>query len=98
MRDVEKIIQGITTAYPTVKVTQLQVSHAGMDDDGLWFFQQPGGTSEVQIESSDGMCPFSIETAESDDRFKSDSIEETIEIVAKLLHPGKAGQPESQSE
>jgi len=90
MRDVEKIIHEITRAYPAVKVRQLQVSHPGMDDDGIWFFVQPNSDFEVQIESSWGMCPFLIETHESNARFRSTSIDETIQIVATLLHLGPA--------
>ena len=55
--------------YPLVNVQQLQVLHPGADDDEIWFFRCPGSELEVQIESSTGMCPFLIETNESNVRF-----------------------------
>jgi hypothetical protein len=66
MRDVDQIIHSIMNVCPTVKVRQLNVSHPGADDDGLWFFNWPGSEFEVQIESSNGICPFLIETDEND--------------------------------
>jgi hypothetical protein len=41
---------------------------------------------EVQIESSTGMCPFLIETHESNTRFAARSIEEAVAMLAQLLH------------
>jgi len=87
MRDIDQIIKAVQQISPAVKVQQLKVSNPG-DDDGIWFFEQPGSEHEVQIESSDGMCPFLVETDESEARFTTDSIEETTQIVAQLLHLG----------
>jgi hypothetical protein len=78
MRDIDQIIRSIMNICPTVEARQLKVSHPGADDDGLWFFQQRDSEFEVQIESSTGMCPFLIETDESDARFTAKSIEETL--------------------
>jgi hypothetical protein len=86
MRDVDHIIQSTTRIYPAVKVRQLKVSHPRADDDGLWFFEQPGSALEVQIESPKGMCPFLIETNQSDARVTTNSVEETVETLTKLLH------------
>jgi hypothetical protein len=85
MRDIEQIITSIRKVCPTVKVRQIKVSHPGADDDGIWFFEQPGREFEVQIESSTGMCPFLIETDETDARLTTGSIEQTVETLAKLL-------------
>jgi len=93
MRDIDQIIQSIKNICPTVNVRQLIVSHPGADDDGLWFFKRPGSEFEVQIESSMGVCPFLIETDESDARLTAKSIDETVEIVAKLLHLEAGGAP-----
>ncbi|HET8924584.1 MAG TPA: hypothetical protein VFN26_16495 [Candidatus Acidoferrum sp.] len=86
MRDIEKLIQSFNAIYPTVRVRQLEVSHPGADDDGLWFFQRPDSGLEVQIESSTGMCPFLIETDENDTRMITATIDQTIETLAQLLH------------
>ena len=86
MRDVDEIIRLIKNICPAIEVQQLQVSHPGADDDGIWFFEQPGSEFEVQIESSEGMCPFVVETDENDVRITTTSIDETVEIVTRLLH------------
>ena len=86
MRDIEKLIQSFNTIHPTVRVRQLEVSHQGADDDGLWFFQRTDGDLEVQVESSTGMCPFLIETNENDTRVTTATFDQTIETLARLLH------------
>ena len=86
MRDIERIIQSFNTIYLTVRVRQLEVSHPGADDDGLWFFQRPDSGLEVQIESSTGMCPFLIETDENDLQVTTATMDQTIETLARLLH------------
>jgi hypothetical protein len=79
MRDIEQVIQAITRICPTVTVRQLEVSHLGADDDGLWFFTRPGSNFEVQIESPNGMCPFLIESDEGDSRFNSNSVQGVVD-------------------
>lgn len=69
-----------------VTVRQLEVLHPGADDDGLWFFAWPGSNFEVQIESPNGMCPFLIESNEVDSRFNSNSVQDAVETLVKLLH------------
>ena len=86
MRDVDRIIQLVKGVCPAVDVQQLRVSHPGADDDGLWYFGQPASEFQVQIESPNGMCPFLVETNENDDRLTGRSVEETVEILTRLLH------------
>jgi hypothetical protein len=86
MRDVDEIIQSIKNMDPRVEVRQLKVSHPGADDDGIWFFDRPNCQFQVQIESHDGMCPFVIETDESDARVASTSVEQTVVTLTKFLH------------
>ncbi len=88
MRDVDKIVELIRNICPAVKVEQLKVLHLGADDDGIWFFEQRASEFEVQIASSWGMCPFVVETDESDERFTANTVEETVEILERLLHLG----------
>jgi hypothetical protein len=92
VRDIEKLIQSFNTIYPAVNVRQLEVSHPGSDDDGLWFFRTPNSNLEVQIESSTGMFPFLIETDENDTQTTTATIAETIETLARLLHLKTANQ------
>ena len=86
MRDVDEIIRLVRTICPAVGVQQLRVSHPGADDDGIWFFELPDCEFEVQIASSQGMCPFVIETDENDVRITATSIEDTVQAVTSLLH------------
>ena len=85
MRDIDHVIKKIQLGHPAVEVQQLKVSHPG-DDDGLWYFEQPGSEYDVQVESWNGMCPFVIETDENDARLTANSIDETVEAVTRLLH------------
>jgi hypothetical protein len=85
MRDVDRIIQLVRDICPALEVKQLRVPHPGADDDGLWYFDQPASEFQVQIESSEGMCPFLVETDENADRMTGRSVEETVEILT-LLH------------
>jgi hypothetical protein len=89
MRDVEKIIQRFRELYPTVEVSQLKVQHPGADDDGLWFFSHCESPFQVQIESSNGMCPFLIETDENDARTTTNTVDKTVQALAALLHLSK---------
>jgi hypothetical protein len=86
MRDIEQIITSVERLYPGVEVRQLKVSHPGVDDDGIWFFKHPSSDLEIQIESSNGMCPFLIETDENPARIIAGTVEETVEALAGLLH------------
>jgi len=86
MRDIEQIIELMQKVCPRLVVRQLQVLHLGADDDGLWFFNQPDSPFEVQIESSTGMCPFLVETGETDKPLTTNSVEETTQALAALLH------------
>lgn len=86
MRDIDRVIQRIMTACPSAKIRQLDVRHPGADDDGLWFFEQPASNFEVQVESTNGTCPFLIETDETKERLTTSSVDETVEVLTKLLH------------
>ncbi len=85
MRDVDLIIESMKKKYPFVRVQQLKVTHPG-DDDGIWYFEQPDSEFDVQIESSQGMCPFLVETHENEERYTARTIEEVIRVLVKLLH------------
>jgi hypothetical protein len=84
LRDIDLIIDQLKTEMPGVQITQLQVSHPGVDDDGLWFIVIPARNEEVQIESSQGSCPFVIESDFSDERFEGHSVAEVVAIVRRL--------------
>jgi hypothetical protein len=91
LRDIDQILELLRREIPGVEITQLQVSHPGADDDGLWFVRVPGRKEEVQIESSSGNCPFLIESDFSTDRHYGRSVYEVVGTVWKLFaEPGTA--------
>jgi hypothetical protein len=83
-RDIDQIIERLKAELPGVQVTQLQVSHPGADDDGLWFIKIPGRDGDVQIESSHGTCPFIIESDFSSETFHGHSVDEVVSTVRRL--------------
>lgn len=83
-RDIDRIIERLQTEMPGVKVDQLQVSHPGADDDGLWFITVSGRPGEVQIESSDGSCPFLVESDFDEQRLLGRDVDEVIELIRRF--------------
>lgn len=83
-RDIDQIIQRLTPEIAGLQITQLQVSHPGADDDGLWFIQIVGRAETAQIESSNGACPFVIESDFTDERFHGHTIDEIVSTVKRL--------------
>jgi hypothetical protein len=82
--DIDAIIERLKDAIPDVEIRQLQVTHPA-DDDGLWFITVPGKLGKVQIESSDGVCPFIIESTSSPATHTGTTVEEVVTIVRAIL-------------
>jgi len=83
-RDIDRIIEQLNSDIPGVHIAQLKVAYPGRDDDGLWFVDIPGRQETVQVESSNGSCPFLIESDFSAERFRALSVEEAIWTVKRL--------------
>ena len=83
-RDIEKIVERLIAEIPGIQVTQFRPAHLA-DDNGLWFIKSPGRAGEIQIESSDGSCPFIIESDFSDAIQHGQSIEEVVTTIKKLF-------------
>jgi hypothetical protein len=83
LRDIDQIIARLRAEIPGVQIEQLRVVHTRADDDGLWFIRIPGRI-KVQIESSNGACPFLIEWDLSAERFHGHSIDEVVSTVRRL--------------
>ena len=60
VRDIDRIIALVREQLPCIDVTQYQQKYPA-DNDGLWWFRQRGIDGDIQMESSDGMCPFLVE-------------------------------------
>jgi hypothetical protein len=89
MRDVDQIIERVKQRFSAVEVDQLRVSHEA-DDNGIWFFSLPPSRKEIQIESSNGMCPFVVEhdgMLTTATEALGVSIDRTVELILDyLLH------------
>ena len=83
--DILRLIEAVERLIPGVRWTQLQVSHPGADDDGIWFFWIADRPGEVQLESSNGMLPFLAETDKHDERVTCSGIEEAARLVSDWL-------------
>jgi|HubBroStandDraft_2_1064218.scaffolds.fasta_scaffold3069033_1 hypothetical protein len=83
-RDIDFIIEQLTAGIPDIHIEQLKVARPGADDDGLWFINIPNHEKQVQIESSEGSCPFLIESDFNNERFYGHTVQEVVETVKRL--------------
>jgi hypothetical protein len=83
-RDIDLIIERLKAEIPSVHIAQLRVAHPGNDDDGLWFINIPGRQETVQVESSNGSCPFLIESDFNAERLHAQTVEEAVSAIARL--------------
>ena len=83
-RDIDRVVAGLVSRWPTITHEQLRVSHPGADDDGVWFFRHPLSDAEVQVESSTGNVPFLIE-GDHAPPVTGRTVAEVIELVVRQL-------------
>lgn len=93
-RDVDTIIARVGEMFPPARVYQLE-KKLPTDDDGIWYFYLPEIRRDIQIESSNGMCPFIVETNEQSayDARQANTVDEASEMIVdylKSLDPQKA--------
>jgi hypothetical protein len=60
-RDIDQITAAVRERIPGVHVEQW-IKISPTDDDGLWYFRRPDANGEIQLESSSGNCPFTVES------------------------------------
>lgn len=85
LRDIDRIIEQLTANIPGIRIEQLKVAHpAAADDDGLWFINLPDREQQVQIESSEGTCPFLIESDFNNERLRGHTVEEVVAAIIRL--------------
>jgi hypothetical protein len=89
-RDIDQITTKLALEMPGICIQQLQVSHPGADDDGLWFSDIPRREERAQLESPDGNCPFLIESDFSAERLHASTIDEVVEAVKRLYSLSRA--------
>jgi hypothetical protein len=83
-RDIDLILERLTASIPGVHIEQLKVRHPGADDDDLWFINVQDHEKQVQIESSEGMCPFLIESDFNNHRLYGDTVEDVVATVKRF--------------
>lgn len=59
-RDIDTIVAKVEEVVPPARVYQLE-KKLPTDDDGIWYFYLADVERDIQIESSNGMCPFLVE-------------------------------------
>ena len=83
-RDIDTIIDAIRHRFPNVEVHQLKVAHPA-DDDGIWYFYFPDrDTDDIQIESSNGTCPFLVES-NKDAPKEGKTVAEVVALICSHL-------------
>lgn len=87
MKDIVAIITRLKNVHADLNVTQLAATHLS-DDDGIWFIKSTNFSGEIQLESSNGECPFLIESDLNEKRQTACTIDDTIEIVEGLIKLG----------
>jgi hypothetical protein len=79
-RDIDQITASVRARLPDVEVDQW-VKQDPTDDDGIWYFKRPGTTGEIQLESTSGNCPFTVES----DGMKGSKQAKTQEAAVQLI-------------
>ena len=84
-RDIDQIISRVRARAPNVTVTQMHKINPG-DDDGLWWFDVGDEKDNIQIESSNGMCPFLVETAGQccANARTAESVDDAVNMIVKF--------------
>jgi len=88
--DIETIIAGVQRLIPEAEVVQMHKTHEA-DDDGLWWFRLPGVAEDIQIESSNYDCPFTVEhdsMTSSADAIVCSTVEETFRLLSVICSHG----------
>ena len=91
MRDIDDVIHAVGQTNPAARSRQLEVAHPGADDDGIWFFWIDGANGDVQVESTNGMLPFIVETDKHRGVAQTTTVAETVRTIIEWLElPGGA--------
>ena len=86
-RDIDQITAAVRERIPGVHVEQW-IKSDPTEDDGLWYFRRPDASGEIQLESSSGNCPFTIESdamKSSAQAVKAPTTDEAVKLVTEYL-------------
>ena len=96
-RDIDTIIELVKEKLPRVDVWQRSVMNPSANNDGVWFFSLPGVEKNIQIESSFGTCPFTVEHDHMTSTRESQTAE-TVDVAVGMIVSFLECQNASKSE
>jgi hypothetical protein len=91
-RDIDQITAAVRERIPGVHVEQW-IKISPTDDDGLWYFRRPDASGEIQLESTSGNCPFTVESdamRSSAQAVKAPTKDDAVKLVTDYLTSLKA--------
>jgi hypothetical protein len=86
-RDIDQIKAAVQARLPDVEVDQW-IKQDPNDDDGLWYFRRPGADGEIQLESTSGNCPFTIESdamKNSSQAVQAQTPDAAVQLITQFL-------------
>jgi hypothetical protein len=92
--DIDRVIDVVAAELPDLSVVQHHDAWPA-DDEGVWFFRLPHVITDIQLESSTGMCPFTVEHSgmpSAADAWSAASIEEAAQMVVGYLRAEAAAR------
>src|ERR1700709_1720421 len=96
-RDIDQITATVKERLPDVQVDQW-IKLNPNDDDGLWYFRRPGANGEIQLESSSGNCPFTVESdamKNSSQAVQAQTPDAAVQLITQFLGGSTAGAKNS---
>jgi hypothetical protein len=85
--DIDRVIDLVAADLPDLTVVQHHDAWPA-DDEGVWFFRLPDLMTDIQLESSTGMCPFIVEHSgmpSAVDAWTAASVNEAARMVVGYL-------------
>lgn len=86
-RDIDQITAAVRARLPDVQVDQW-IKERPTDDDGLWYFRRAGFAGEIQLESTSGNCPFTVESdamKNSAQAVKAPTCEAAVKLITEFF-------------
>ncbi|HWE01210.1 MAG TPA: hypothetical protein VG326_02280 [Tepidisphaeraceae bacterium] len=93
-RDIDQIAASVRQSLPDVQIDQW-IKLSPTDDDGLWYFRRPGANGEIQLESSSGNCPFTVESdamKNSTQAVQAKTPDAAVQLITQFLAGSAATQ------
>jgi hypothetical protein len=97
-RDIDQIVERVRQQIPQVEAEPLGKFYSMgephlSNNDGHWWFGLPRITKKaVQIESSDGNCPFVVKNSDTPSVFEADTantVDEVVQLIVNYLYSMK---------